>query len=139
MTKHKIFKRMVLVSLALLFALAFTSCSEAGGTLTGKNNGGSIDMEVNDLVNIELESNPTTGYGWFLSEETDGSIIALTDSEFIEPKKDKKIMGAAGLELFTFKAVSNGKTSIILNYERPWEEVVEPLEVFEINVSVGQG
>ncbi len=137
MTRHRILKKMVLVSLALLFALAFASCSGIGDILTEKNNGGSIDMEVNDLVNIELESNPTTGYGWFLSEETDGSIISLIDSGFIQPKKDKKLMGAGGYEVFSFKAVSNGKTSIILNYERPWEEEVEPLEVFEITVSVG--
>ncbi len=89
MTRHRILKKMVLVSLALLFALAFTSCSGIGDTLTEKNNGGSIDMEVNDLVNIELESNPTTGYGWFLSEETDGSIISLIESGLRQPKKDK--------------------------------------------------
>ncbi len=139
MIKHKILKKVIFVPLFLLLVLAFTGCSGAGGTLTEKNNGESLNLEVNDRVNIELKSNPTTGYEWVLSEETGGSIISLTGSGFIQSKKDKELIGAGGFEIFSFKAISNGKTSIILNYKRPWEEEAEPLETFEITISVGQG
>jgi len=137
MYKEKIIKKIVLISLAtLMFALCFSGCSAVGKTLTEKNNGDSINLEIDDKVEIKLESNPTTGYSWFLSDKVDSTIVSVTDPVFIESKKDKELVGAGGYEIFTIKTISKGKTSIILNYERPWEEEVEPIETFEITISV---
>jgi len=33
-------------------------------------------------------------------------------------------------------AQSKGKAEIILNYERPWEEEEDPIEIFKVTVSV---
>lgn len=130
-------KIIVFISLAVLItALALGGCQTAGNTLTEKNNGGSINLKVEDTVVIRLESNPTTGYSWILDEKTDTSIVSVVDSEYVKSVKDEELVGAGGHEVLTFKAVSKGKTSIILNYERPWEEDEEPLETFEINISV---
>lgn len=137
MYKEKTIKKIVLISLAtLMFALWFSGCSAVGKTLTEKNNGDSINLKINDNVEIKLESNPTTGYRWFLSDKADSTIVSVNDPVFIESKKDKKLVGAGGYEIFTIKAISKGKTSIILNYERPWEEEGEPIETFEITISV---
>jgi len=137
MFKCKTLKKMIFISLVLLMlVLSFSSCLVTGKALTEKNNGDSFNLEINDVINIRLISNPTTGYRWVLSEKIDDSIISLIDSEFIQSKKDKELVGTGGYEIFSFKAISKGKTSIILNYERPWEEEVEPLETFEITVSV---
>jgi len=130
-------KKIVLISLtALIFTLCFSGCSAAGKTLTEKNNGDSLNLKINDVVEIRLESNPTTGYSWILSDKIDNTIVSITGPEFIQSKKDKELVGAGGYEIFTFKAISKGKTSIILNYERPWEEEVDPLETFKITISV---
>lgn len=137
MFKCKTLKKMIFISLVLLMLVwSFSSCLVTGKTLTEKNNGDSFNLKINDVINIKLKSNPTTGYRWVLSEEIDDSIISLIDSEFIQSKKDKELVGKGGYEIFSFKAISKGKTNIILNYERPWEEEVEPLETFEITASV---
>ena len=107
-----------------------------GKTLTEKNNGDSINLKINDDIEIKLESNPTTGYSWFLNDNVDVTIVSVSDPVFIESEKDKELVGAGGYEIFTIKAISKGKTGIILNYERPWEEGVEPIETFEITISV---
>jgi predicted secreted protein len=39
-----------------------------------------------------------------------------------------RLVGAGGKEVWTFKAVSEGKTEIALKYFRPWETNVEPVE-----------
>jgi len=128
---------MIFISLVpLMLVLSFSSCLVTGKTLTEENNGDSFNLEINDVINIKLISNPTTGYRWVLIEEIDDSIISLIDSEFVQSKKDKELVGTGGYEIFSFKAISKGKTSIILNYERPWEEEAEPLETFKITVSV---
>jgi len=137
MFKSKTLKKMIFISLvSLMLVLSFSSCLVEGKTLTEKNNGDSFSLEINDVINIKLISNPTTGYRWVLIEEIDGSIISLIDSEFIQSKKDKELVGTGGYEIFSFKAIPKGKTSIILNYERPWEDEVEPLETFEIIILV---
>jgi predicted secreted protein len=40
------------------------------------------------------------------------------------------------VEVFRFEAVEAGETLIELVYHRPWEEGVEPLETFSIQVIV---
>ena len=137
MYKEKTIRKIVLISLTtLMFALCFSSCSELGKTLTEKNNGEMINLKIDDKVEIKLESNPATGYSWFLSDKVDSAIVSVTDPVFIESKKDEELIGAGGYEVFTIKAISKGKTSLILNYERPWEKKVEPIETFEITISV---
>ena len=137
MYKIKIIKKIVLILLAtLMFALCFSGCSAVGKTLTEKNNGDSINLKINDSLEVKLESNPTTGYSWFLNDNVDVTIVSVSDPVFIESEKDKELVGAGGYEIFIIKAISKGKTSIILNYEIPWEEEVEPIETFEITISV---
>jgi inhibitor of cysteine peptidase len=130
-------KKMILISLILLMlVLPLSSCLVAGKTLTEINNGDSLNLKINDTVEIKLESNPTTGYSWFLSDNVDETIVSVTSPEFMESKKDEELVGAGGYEIFNVKAIAKGKTDIILNYERPWEEGVEPLETFEITISI---
>ena len=137
MYKIKIIKKIVLILLAtLMFALCFSGCSAVGKTLTEKNNGDSINLKINDSLEVKLESNPTTGYRWFLNDNVDVTIVSVSDPVFIESENDKELVGAGGYEIFIIKAISKGKTSIILNYKRPWEEEVEPIETFEITISV---
>jgi inhibitor of cysteine peptidase len=44
------------------------------------------------------------------------------------------LVGAGGWEIFRFKAISTGQTSLQLVYHRPWEEGVEPLNTFTLQV-----
>ena len=137
MFKYNKIKKMLFITLIpLILVLSLSSCVATGKTLTEENNGDNLNLEINDVIDIKLKSNPTTGYGWILSEETDDSMISLNNSEFVESEKDKELVGAGGHEIFSFKAISKGKTIIILNYERPWEEEVEPIETFEITISI---
>jgi len=130
--KIKITVIVFLSAIMLLFCL--NGCA-SGKTLTEKNNGDSINMKVNDTVEIKLVSNPTTGYGWFLGDSADSSIVSVDGPEFIESEKEENMVGAGGHEVFVIKAVSKGKASIILNYERPWEEE-EPVDTFKVTVKV---
>ena len=137
MFKCKTLKRIILISqILLILVLSLSSCMVTGRILTEKNNGDSLNLKINDTVEIKLESNPTTGYSWFLSDNVDETIVSVTSPEFMESKKDEELVGAGGYEIFTIKAIAKGKTDIILNYERPWEEGVEPLEIFEITISI---
>jgi inhibitor of cysteine peptidase len=73
---------------------------------------------------IKLKSNPTTGFSWFL-RDYNANLIEPVKHEFEAPK-DKKLMGAPGYELWTFRVKSSGfvvpqQTTIRFIYARPWE------------------
>ncbi len=129
-------KIVFILVVALIVTMALGGCKTGSDTLTDKNNGDSISLRIDEEVVIKLESNPTTGYGWILNEKTDTSIVSMVGSEYVQSEEDEELVGAGGHEIFTFKALASGDTAIILNYERPWEEEEEPLETFEINISV---
>ncbi len=141
MFKYKTLKKMIFISIILLMMVfSLSSCLVTDKTLTEKNNGDSLNLKINDTVEIKLESNPTTGYSWFLSDNIDETIVSVTGPEFRESKKDEELIGAGGFEIFTIKAIAKSKTDIILNYQRPWEEDVGSnslkihLDAFHMNI-----
>ena len=142
MHKYIIFTKitpiLVLVLVAIFF---FISCFVSGITLTEKNNGDSLNLKVGDEIIVKLESNPTTGYCWNISDKTNQDIVSLQSTEFKQSAKIRflqlfGLVGAGGYEVLTFKALSKGSTAIILAYNRPWEEEEEPLNIYRVNIIV---
>lgn len=79
----------------------------------------------NASFSIKLESNPTTGYSWFLGEY-DANLIKPIRHGF-EKADQKESMGAPNYEVWTFQALPNAFsvpqiTSIELVYARPWQK-----------------
>ncbi len=73
---------------------------------------------------IKLKSNPTTGYSWFL-RSYDVNYMQPVKHGFEGPS-DKKLLGAPGYELWTFKVKPSAfvvpvQTTIRFVYARPWE------------------
>ncbi|MGC9358653.1 MAG: protease inhibitor I42 family protein, partial [Anaerolineae bacterium] len=44
--------------------------------------------------------------------------------------------GAGGVQVFRFRAATTGRTTLELIYHRPWEEDVEPLQTWSVEVVV---
>jgi inhibitor of cysteine peptidase len=74
-----------------------------------------IQVAAHEQFAISLAANPTTGYGWQASVDRD--YVELHSQEF-EP--GAQAPGAAGRELFQFRARQAGKTAIDFEYRRPW-------------------
>jgi inhibitor of cysteine peptidase len=72
-------------------------------------------------LTVTLGSNPTTGYQWSEDAEiSDESIVGQTNHEFIAPETDEP--GTPGEEVWTFKALKRGTTTILLEYIRSWND-----------------
>jgi inhibitor of cysteine peptidase len=91
-------------------------------------------VKVGDEICVWLKSNPSTGYSWNLDSSTDEKIVKKVSKDFQPPKV--QMPGAGGIDVWKFKAVSAGKTKIILNYSRPFEKGVKPVTVKEFNITV---
>ena len=73
---------------------------------------------------VKLKSNPTTGYSWFLREYNAGLIEPVKHE--VRAAADKRLAGAPGYELWTFRVRPAGsvvpqQTMLRFVYIRPWE------------------
>ena len=122
---------LILVALVAICMLA--GC--VGGVRTYTDPGQTIDIGVNQEFVIALESNPTTGYLWEASH--DESMLKLVESKYEMGKEAKEgLVGAGGVEYFTFKALKTGETEITLVYKRPWEDPTpqDVTKVFTVDI-----
>ncbi len=82
-----------------------------------------LEVQVGETFEVKLCSNPTTGFQW--SEEAQISDTAITiqeGHEFIGPESEPlPPPGTPGQEVWTFKALKKGSSTIYLEYSRPWE------------------
>ena len=96
--------------------------------------GEEVTLAVGDSLIVTLESNPTTGFMWSLEENSDESVLQEAGQEF-EPSPTPAA-GAGGEEVWTFNALSEGTSTISMEYKRSWEEDTEPAETFGLTVVV---
>jgi len=94
-----------------------------GQTAGTQNTTSTVLSKKNPVYVLQLPSNPTTGYSWFLLSY-DHNLLTLNSHRFVPPAK--QIPGAGGHEEWTFvitHAALSGSyvTHIRLIYARPWE------------------
>jgi inhibitor of cysteine peptidase len=63
------------------------------------------------------------------------TVLKHVDNKYIPPEAEG-VEGAAGKEMWTFHAEEKGKSTICMEYRRPWEQGVEPAKTFTLTVVV---
>lgn len=121
----------------LLGIILLTGCSTGQNeiTLTDDDNGSMVTASLNQTIIITLPSNPTTGYSWNIFQIDTAQLNQVGETEFI-PENEEPLVGQGGAEKLQFLVIAEGKSTLILVYQRPWEEDVEPLETFSIEIVV---
>ena len=96
-----------------------------------------VAIKKGDVLRVQLEENPSTGYGWRRTVKSNGAILKYRGSEFFPPpiKPGRpQVVGASGYRVFRFKAVSRGKTSFKLGLFPPGRR--KPSEGYKLTVKV---
>jgi predicted secreted protein/putative hemolysin len=106
-------------------------------TLTGKDNGSKVTLKTGDVLSIALDSNPSTGYSWKVSQNDAKVLLPLGEPQFSMGGKEP-MPGVGGTQTFQFKALAKGQTPLTLVYVRPWETNVTPTpnDTFTVTVTV---
>ena len=118
--------------------LPIISENDASLTLDASADGTTQQLKVGDVMAITLESNPSTGYGWFAtsSKPDVAAQTGVAQSQAPQSSSGTPIMGAAGIETLSFQAISAGTATLTLNYKRGWETNVVPEKTITITVEV---
>ena len=128
----------------LLFTLTLFSC-----IVTSENIGVTISCEdfaenpqsiindfqigVGDKITVRLCSNKTTGFQW--DYEITGDIaVKEEDHDFEEPDGD--LVGAAGVEVWTFEGTEKGTAVVSMEYSQPWEGGMKKEWTYKMTITV---
>jgi C1A family cysteine protease/predicted secreted protein len=130
------------VALALGLALALASMALAAPpsqeppaeeiVVTADDHGQEIELGEGQLLVVRLQANPSTGYGWQVSEPGVQPILRQADSAEFQPESE--LLGAPGTQILRFEGVREGDSTLMLEYRRPWEAGVEPAGTFHLQV-----
>ena len=93
-----------------------------------------MQVDAGSEFQIQIPSNPTTGFSWHLGGISDTNIVVFFQTVYNDPAA--VIPGKGGTETWTFKAKISGTAVITLNYSREWEKDAAPAitETYTINV-----
>ncbi len=114
---------------------ALAACGDDGGSmivLSAADSGSDVSLDVGDQLDVELESNPTTGYSWELGPLPDG--LQLVSSDFEEP--GGSLVGAAGTQVFVLDVVGPGSGILRFEYVRVFDDPVVAAQIVEYVVTI---
>ncbi len=83
------------------------------------------------MLDVALESNPSTGYVWLVTEN-DGSVLRLnTDRDFTP---DSDMTGAPGIQHSVYRALTRGAVKLVIGLFPPGAD--KPEQTFTLDVKV---
>jgi inhibitor of cysteine peptidase len=131
----EIARKFLVVALAIL-ALAVACAVPGEREINAGPNGGQVDTRKGDVLVVPLDSNPTTGYHWEVSE-VDTNILKQKGEPEYTPNSaaNPPVIGAGGKQTFRFDVVGTGETTLKLVYRRSWEKDVAPAQTYTVQVT----
>ena len=119
------------IKLVVLFSLGFlfVGCSGMSSTVDGKTHiftqkqkcPALLEMSVNHTLELTLNENPTTGYGWSLVQPLQLFKVEETYISNAKKNNDAAVVGKGGSKVFKFTALQPGEELIDIKHARAWE------------------
>ncbi|MBI3153468.1 MAG: protease inhibitor I42 family protein [Chloroflexi bacterium] len=128
-----------ILSLIAVFVLALAGCerksesSNQPAELQISNPTKQLEAEVGNEFKIVIDSNPTTGYHWELVGEMDENIVEFVSRDY--RADTPQTVGSGGVDVWVFKALAVGETTIMLGYYPPGDST-EAQQTVTFNVVV---
>lgn len=136
-------KKILLLVCAIIFLLPFLfGCGkpaivniECDEFMEQKNVTRQIEIWPAYAITVYLCSNPSTGFSWSESAViSNQSVVQQKYHEFMAPEEPGP--GTPGQEMWQFRALEKGTSTIEMEYSRPWEDGEEPEWTFTLTVTV---
>lgn len=100
--------------------------------VTRQDHGSRIELPVGHVLQIDLESNPSTGYAWQLRNAVQSNVRQI-DSQWIPHAP--AVLGAPGTSQLRFVGARHARATLELVYVRSWESSA-PVDTFTVEVDV---
>lgn len=126
-------------SLWLVFALILVAASQvstafaATRVFTDADKGATVQLNVGDELELQLKSNPSTGFAWYLHTQST-PLVKLTGQS--QTQSTEPGVGRPVVQIFKFRAVKAGDGVVLLHYVRSWEKPSADEQQFDLHVSI---
>jgi inhibitor of cysteine peptidase len=101
-------------------------------------NGKTVPAGVGDVVIVELDANPATGFAWAPDPATKSPVLVLQSKAFETLSQRnpevQPVIGQDGVTTFTYQVAGTGKAAVSLVYRRPGEEDAKPAKAFRVEI-----
>lgn len=94
-----------------------------------------IQASPGSQFKVVIDSNPSTGYHWEIVGELDASVVELVSREY-QSTSQPGLVGGGGVDIWTFKAVGPGETTITLGSYPPSNDATQPAQTEAFTVQV---
>ena len=96
--------------------------------------GREVTLQPDQMLEIRLPENRTTGYRWTLTSTNDSTYAVVSDSY----EGSATPPGKPGTRILRLKATQAGRGRVELVYRRPWEQTAPPARTFTIYIRVSR-
>lgn len=126
------------VLMLVLVVLSAAGCGRGGNevVLDAGDNGSAVTLAPGQVLVIHLASNPSTGYSWGRTDADTTVLVQEGEAAFEPGAGSEGKVGAGGTETLRFRAGQAGETTLELGYRRAWEKGIDPIETFQVQVTV---
>jgi inhibitor of cysteine peptidase len=132
------------ISICLL-SLSLMSCAQTGRQVPleltyddftqNKIQSRTINAHIGNTIEITLPSNATTGFQWAVAKISDSAVLSQEGkSQYVLP--ESTLAGAGGQEIWTFKALTRGSSTIYMEYSQAWQGGTKNAWTFTASVTV---
>ena len=135
--KSKIMSLCAIVAISLCLFACSPAPTQTSISVDASYTGEQFELAIEgSFLTVTLPSNPaSTGFEWELTDITDETVIELTGYQFVPPE-ETGLVGAPGEEIWTFRAINEGESTVSMEYRRPWENGTKAAETLTLTVSV---
>jgi inhibitor of cysteine peptidase len=99
---------------------------------TDADNGKTITIFLDDILTLNLDGNPTTGFMWKI-DSVDRDCLQIVEQSY---QPSSNLVGSGGVFSFSFHAGKAGSSPLSVVYTRPWERNIPPAKSFQITVLI---
>jgi inhibitor of cysteine peptidase len=112
--------------------------------LTDSDNGRTVQLARGGQVIVTLESNPSTGFSWYVAGMAGPELELAGEPRYVPPVSATPVTGASGAQVFTFRATGVGMppagtpavVQVEIDYKRSFEPDVPPEKSFRFTVEI---
>ncbi len=123
----------LLVAMGAHAAIAATPPA-AEKSINEANHGQRVELD-GELLVVNLEGNPSTGYGWQVQGLDNAVLRPVGQPEWVSAPGRVKVGGPA-TQVLRFAGAARGLTTLTLAYVRPWETDARPAKTYSVQVQV---
>jgi inhibitor of cysteine peptidase len=96
-----------------------------------------VSVSPGKTITVQLCSNRTTGFSWTENAQiSDPTVLSQSGHSWVPPSDTGGKVGVAGNEVWTFKALKPGSSTIYEEYSQPWPGGQKAAWTFKLNITV---